>query len=70
MFWGFSFEFRMVTHFLLHYGPWEDMVCASNVILDTITIFAGDRPSTPAGQQAGLPAQDRGGGLDKNQAGA
>ena len=75
----------MATHFLLHYGPWEDMVSAIIILKITINNFAliritivphkvyppapGDRPPSPAGQQAGLPVEDRGGGLYQNQAG-
>ena len=35
----------------------------------TPSLPPGDRPPSPAGQQAGLPVEDRGGGLDQNQAG-
>ena len=76
----------MATHFLLHYGPWEDMVhvililnnhqylCPNffpdkNSVCTKFIFSPGDRPPSPAGQQAGLPAEDGGGGHHQDQAG-
>ena len=71
----------MATHFLLHYGPWEDMVSVILTLRNAINHqqkdlpdqsepAPGDGPPASAGQQARLPAEDRGGGLHQNQAGS